>query len=301
MKLSVIVPVHNESLSIVSFYERARAVLEGLPKSTDWSLVFVNDASEDDSLMKILKLRSGDTRVRVITLSRRFGYHGVLMAGLCTVESDLYAMIDVDCEDPPELLTEFLATIQGGAQVVYGIRSNREEPAVITFFRKLFYHATRRIADSEIVVWMAEFAMITRQVRDAIVLPRTTYPFLRAELGYVGFKRVGVPYLRAKRQHGRSHYNLWKMTRFAVAGMLSSSTFLLRFVLYVAVALGIGYPLIITVFGLSGEAAVGVALVLTFYFLLLSISSLALYVARIYKNGVARPVFIIDRSQTYLD
>jgi polyisoprenyl-phosphate glycosyltransferase len=233
-------------------------------------------------------------------LSRRFGYHGVLMAGLCTVASDLYAMIDVDCEDPPELLADFLSAIHEGAQVAYGIRSNREEPYVITLCRKLFYHATKRIADSEIVVWMAEFAMITKQVRDAIVLPRTTYPFLRAELGYVGFKRVGVEYFRAKRQHGRSHYNLWKMTRFAVAGMLSSSTFLLRLVLYIAVVLGVGYPVAVLALSLSRQAAVGTAIILSFYFLLVSIPTLALYIARTYKNGVFRPVFIIDHSQTHL-
>lgn len=300
MKLSVIVPVHNESKSIVPFYERARGVLDLLQGIREWTIFFINDASEDDSLEQILKLREGDPRVSVITLSRRFGYHAVLTAGLATAAGDLYAMIDVDCEDPPELLTRFYEAIQGGAQVAYGIRSNREEPRAIIFMRKLFYLANKRIADSEIVMWMAEFAMITRQVRDAIIAPHTTYPFLRAELGYVGFKRVGIPYFRAKRTQGHSHYSLWRMTRFAVAGILSSSTFFLRLVLYLAALLGAAYPLIVLAFGLSGEAAAHLALILTFYFLLLSVPIIALYLARTYKNGVARPVFVIDRTRTCL-
>lgn len=300
MKLSVIVPVHNESKNVVPFYERARTVLEALQGIREWTILFVNDASEDDSLAEILKLRVLDPRVRVITLSRRFEYHAVLLAGLTTSESDLYAMVDVDCEDPPELFARFYEAIQGGAQVAYGIRSNREEPALLTFLRKVFYYANKRIADSEIVVWMAEFAMITRQVRDAIIAPRTTYPFLRAELGYVGFTRVGIPYFRAKRTQGRSHYSLWRMTRFAVAGILSSSTFFLRLVLYLAALLGASYPLIVLTFGLSGEAAAHLALILTFYFLLLSVPIIALYLARTYKNGVARPVFVIDQTQTFL-
>jgi len=300
VKLSVIVPVHNESPSIAPFYQRARAVLESLAGICEWALIFVNDASDDDSLSEILKLRSEDPRVRVITLSRRFGYHAVLMAGLTTVESDLYAMVDVDCEDPPELFSQFYQAIQGGAQVVYGIRSNREEPTAITFLRKLFYYVNKRIADSEIVVWMAEFAMITRQVRDAIVAPQTTYPFLRAELGYVGFRRVGIPYFRAKRTHGRSHYSLWRMTRFAVAGILSSSTFPLRLVLYVAEALAVAFPTLVMLQGLTLDGAARLAMILSFYFLLVTVPIIALYLARIYKNGVARPVFVIDHTQTFL-
>lgn len=300
MKLSVIVPVHNESKSIIPFYERTRGVLDSLQGVCEWTIFFINDASEDDSLEQILKLREGDPCVSVITLSRRFGYHAVLVAGLTTATGDLYAMIDVDCEDPPELLTRFYEAIQGGAQVAYGIRSNREEPRAIIFMRKLFYLANKRIADSEIVMWMAEFAMITRQVRDAIIAPHTTYPFLRAELGYVGFNRVGIPYFRAKRTQGHSHYSFWRMTRFAVAGILSSSTFLLRLVLYVAAALGITFPLFAYLRGLSLEAAAKVAMILSFYFLLVTVPVIALYLARIYKNGVARPVFVIDQTQSHL-
>lgn len=300
MKLSVIVPVHNESLNVAPFYDRTRTVLDSLDGLTGWEILFVNDASDDDSLAEILKLRANDRRVRVITLSRRFGYHAVLAAGLSTAESDLYAMIDVDCEDPPELFPPFLEAIRNGAQVAYGIRSNREEPPTLTFMRKLFYYANRGIADSEIVVWMAEFAMVTRQVRDAILAPRTTYPFLRAELGYVGFKRTGISYFRAKRQHGRSHYSLMRMTRFAVAGILSSSTFLLRLVLYMAVFLGVAFPVAVLILGLSMDVTAKLAVVLSFYFLLLTVPIIALYLARTYKNGVARPVFVIDHTQTFL-
>jgi len=300
MKLSVIVAVHNESLNIQPFYERARRVLDSLSGLETWEVVFVNDASEDDSLAEILKLRAVDPRVKVITLSRRFGYHSVLVAGLSKVESDLYAMVDVDCEDPPELLAKFYEAIQGGADVAYGVRSNREEPGLITFMRKVFYYANKWIADSEIVVWMAEFAMITRQVRDAILTPRTTYPFLRAEIGYAGFKRAGISYFRAKRAHGESHYNIFKMTRFAVAGILSSSTFLLRFVMYIAVFVGLLFPLCVYVVGLSMDQAAKLAIVFSFYFLVVTMPIIALYLARTYKNGVDRPVFIIDKRQTFL-
>ena len=297
--LAVIVPMYNDVESIDPFYERARPVLEALP-DLDWQLVFVNDRSDDGSLERLRELRARDGRVKIISLSRNFGYHAVLLAGLSLVTADLYAMIDVDCEDPPELIGEFTAAIDGGADIAYGIRSKRVEPRHVTFFRRLFYYLNRAIADSDIVVWMSEFAMITRAVRDAIITPHTTYVFLRAELGYVGFVRVGINYVRGRRSHGRSHYNVLRMTQFAIAGFLASSTFPLRLILYLAIAIGALFPLVALVAGLSAEAVASLASVATFYFALVALSTIALYLARTYKNGVARPVFIVDERTTFL-
>lgn len=299
--LAVIVPVYNEAANIRPFYARARASLDSIRELGSWQLVFCNNGSEDDSLSEILSLHETDPRVKVITLSKNFGYHGALIAGLSSIETDLYAMIDVDCEDPPELLPTFYAQVLEGAELVYGIRSQRQESPLITLFRKWFYALNRRVADSEIVMWMAEFAMMTRQVRDVILLPRTTYPFLRAEMGYVGFKRVGVPYFRAKRKLGASHYNLLRMTKFAVAGILSSTTFPLRLVLYCACVAGVGYPVAVWLLGLSADGAARLASVLSLYFLLVTIPFVALYLARTYKNGIYRPVFIIDWHRTHLE
>lgn len=301
MTLSVIVPVHNERLNIGPCYQRASAVLSALKGLDHWSIVFINNASDDGSLEEILALRAVDHRVNVITLSRRFDYHAVLVAGLSEVESDLYAIVDVDGEDPPELLKSFYEAIQEGVCVAYGIRSNRREARLITLGRKLFYKTLRRIADAEIVEWMGEFVMMTRPVRDAILAPKTTYPFLRAELGYVGFTRMGIPYVRAQRQHGQSHYNLLRMTRFAIGGMLASSTFPLRLVLYLAAAIGVAFPIAVWVLHVTVSGAAILAAIVLLYFVLISMSLVSLYVGRGYKNVVARPVFIVDGERTFLD
>jgi glycosyltransferase involved in cell wall biosynthesis len=298
-RLAIIVPVHNELGNVAPFYERTRTVLESLA-GVSWQIVFVNNGSDDGTLERVCEVRARDERVKVITLSRDFGYQAVVLAGLSMVTADRYAMIDVDCEDPPELLREFHAALEGGADVAYGIRSNRVEPAMVTFFRRLFYYVNKEIADSDIVLWMAEFAMISRQVRDAIIAPHTTYVFLRAEIGYVGFVRVGVPYVRGVRTSGKSHYNFLSMTRFAVAGFLASSTFPLRLILYVAVVIGLLFPLVAALAGLGAAGIASLASVATFYFALVALSTIALYLARTYKNGVARPVFLVDKNKTYL-
>jgi glycosyltransferase involved in cell wall biosynthesis len=297
--LAVIVPVHNELGSIAPFFERTRPVLESMG-GLDWQIVFVNDGSTDGSLERICEIRTGEPRVKVVSLSRNFGYHAVLLAGLSVVTADLYSMIDVDCEDPPELLRGFHSAIDGGADIAYGIRSNRIEPAPVIFFRRLFYYINRQIADSDIVVWMGEFGMITRQVRDAVLVPRTTYLFLRAEIAYTGFIRVGIPYVRGARVWGKTHYNAFGMTRYAVSGFLAGSTFPLRLILYVALAAAVAFPLVVVVLGLGAAAASTLASVATFYFALGALSTIALYLARTYKNGVARPLFIIDKNRTHL-
>lgn len=299
MKLNVIVPSYNESENVPYFYGRARQSLDTLP-GLDWNLIFINNSSHDDTLEQIMKLRSADPRVKVITLSRNFGYHAALVAGLSSVDGDYFAIVDVDCEDPPELLVDFHRAIGAGAQIAYGDRSQRDEPALITFGRKLFYLANRRVADSEIVMWMGEFSMFTRQVRDAILAPRTTFVSVRAEMGYVGFKRVGIPYRRAKRKYGETHYNLWRMTTYAILSILSGTTFPLRLVLYIAVLIGAGFPLLVWALALTTAGTVMAAALACLYFLVLTIPLISLYLARVYKNIVHRPVFIVDQTRTCL-
>lgn len=296
--LAVVVPCHNESANVEPFYQAAKKVLDALP--LDWTLLYVNDASADDTLDKILALREKDPRVKVATLSRNFGYHSALVAGLSNADADLYAIVDVDGEDPPELLAKFHAAVEKGAHTVYGIRSERPEPAHIIFFRWLFYWVNQHIADGPIKLWMAEFGMFTRPVRDYILANKTTFPFLRAELAYVGLRMEGVPYARQPRLRGTSHYNFWRMSMFAIAGFLASSTFPLRASLYLSAVFAALYLLLVPVLSLGLVEAGALAGVMALAFLLLTVPMLALYLARTYKNVTGRPVFFLDPDRSRL-
>lgn len=301
MTLAVIVPVRNEGPGIRPLYERVKAALEALPGLTGWSLVFANNASDDHSLDEMLQLHATDPRVKVITLARDFGYQAALVAGFSQVESDLYAILEADGQDPPELLADFYKAItKDGAHIAYGVRSNREESAFVMFFRRLFYALNRRIADSEVIMWMSEFAMMTRSVRDAILKPQTTYPFLRTEIAYVGFKRAGIPYLRKRRPYGKTHYNAVSLVRFAIGALLSSSTFPLRLILYVAAGLALCYPLLVVGLRLTLAQAGALATIVGFYFLIGAVPMIAIYLARTYKNTVARPLYVVDDTRTFL-
>ena len=299
MKLNVIVPARNEGQNIPFFYGRAKAALESIP-SLEWNIVFVNNSSEDDSLDRMFELHEADPRVKIITLARNFGYPAALVAGLSAVEGDYYAIVDVDCEDPPELLVDFYKAILDGAQLAYGERSNRDEPWLVTFGRKLFYLANKGVADSEIVMWMGEFSMMTRQVRAALLVPRTAFVSVRAEMGDVGFRRVAIPYLRAKRTYGETHYNFLRMTLYAIESIMSGTTFPLRLVSYLAVFVGLAFPAYVLVTGLPKVDMAAAAAIAALYYLVITIPLVALYLARVYKNVVRRPLFVIDQTRSSL-
>ena len=153
--LAVIVPVHNEAENIKSVYHRLATTLDASRHVSTWTVLFINNASTDLSLKEIKALQATDPRIQYVTMARNFGYHASLVAGLSLVEADRYAIIDGDGEDPPEMLSTFLEALENGSQLAYGIRSNREEPRFITLARKIFYRILRKIADGEIVEWMA--------------------------------------------------------------------------------------------------------------------------------------------------
>ena len=301
-ELAVITPLHNEAQSIKYFYDRLQSTLDEIDDLTSWEVYFVNDGSNDNSLKELIKLREQDKRVNIISLSRSFGYQKALQAGLRTAESQLYAIIDVDCEDPPELLKEFYDQIRReNVELAYGIRSNRDEPAWVTFCRNMFYKINRAIADSEVILWMGEFSMFTNNVKSAILSVKNTYPFLRTEMAYVGLKRKGFEYFRAKRKFGRTHYNLPRMAMFAVAGFLTSSTIPLRLILYSGGFIGSIMPLLWFFSGSSLETVADVSIIVALYYLIISLSMLAIYLARTYQNILSRPLYVIDHMKTFLN
>lgn len=301
-RLSVICPVHNEERCIELFYRRLVATMATIEDRYDFELVFMNNRSTDTTADVVRRLRAADPRVNLLTLARNGGYQASIATGLRYVDGDATVIIDVDCEDPPELIPRFVEEWERGSDVVYGERKNRPEPAILIAARRLFYRLTRLVADSDIILDMAEFSLFDRAVREAVLTPRDTFPFLRAELAHVGFQRTAIPYDRQQRVEGSTHYNVWSMTRFAVAGILSSSTLPLRVPLYtlpVVLTVNVGAWLAAIFAGWSGAVATMVAVDLSW--LCTIIAFIALYVARAYRNSIARPVGIIDWARSAAD
>jgi glycosyltransferase involved in cell wall biosynthesis len=300
--LSIICPVYNEQDNIIMFYERIQKVIEPLNGQYEFEIIFTNNRSTDDSYKIVCNLHKQDKRVNLLTFSRNFGYQASILAGLTHASGDASVVIDVDCEDPPELIWQFIEKWEEGYDVVYGIRKKRQESRVIQWMRNFFYWILHKFGDYEVVMNMAEFSLITRDVRQEILNNKSTFPFLRTEIGYTGFNRIGVDYIRQSRQHGKTHYNFLGMSAFAIGGILSSSTFFLRLSALIGMFL-LPMNLVLLFLDLTEKysKAFEILVTLDLMYLVFFMAVLSIYNARIYKDGVQRPVFIVDWKYSFLE
>jgi len=284
--ISIIIPVFNEKESIPLLYKRLRNVIDSLNKKYEFEILFTNNCSTDSTLETIQKLRTEDPRIEVITFSRNFGHEVSIRAGIEHANGSLLITMDGDGEDPPELIKEFVKYWENGYEIVYGERS----PGNLKFFRKLFYRITSLIADHDFILDMADFNLITSDVRDVIIQNRSTYPFTRTDVAYAGFKRKAIPYQRQNRLAGinTGSSSILKMAMYAMGGILSSSTFPLRLAAY------IGFPLIIVDIILLMYRDLFVLVLINSVYVILFIIFISIYLARVYNDIMHRPMYIID-------
>ena len=293
--VSIVCPAYNEQDNVRLFYERVAAMTLPLSGRYDFEIIYMNNRSTDKTREIVLEIIANDPRVKLLTLSRNFGYQASILCGLTHSRGDATVVIDCDCEDPPEMVADFIAKWEDGYDIVYGIRDTRIEPQAILRMRGWFYWLLQKTADNDIVMHMAEFALVTREVRQHMLANKTTFPFLRTEIGYVGFKRIGLNYLRQSRVYGKSNYSLWRMTVFALGGILSSSTFLLRIAAYTGVPLlCLNVVLLLLELFDRWPKALPLLVSLDLMYLVFFVAVISVYVARIYKNGLDRPVYIVD-------
>jgi glycosyltransferase involved in cell wall biosynthesis len=299
--LTVIVPVFNEAEVIPLFFKRIEPVLARIEENYRINLLFLNNASTDTSFEVISEIRKNHKYVHLITLSSNVGYQKSIECGLRNATGDVFVVIDVDCEDPPEMILQFVDYYEKGFDLVYGLRADRTENKAIKLCRKIFYHVVRKVSDDEILLYMAEFALLTSEVRDATIASLDSFPFLRSSMARVGFKRIGIPYKRLPRIGGKTHYNLYGMTVFAVASILSSTTLPLRLPLYLMPWWVLSSGILIWAYSISNY----------FVYLLLfamisctyiggTLSAIAIYLARTYKNGLQRPNYFIHKRYSFL-
>lgn len=305
LRLAIICPVYNEQKNIAYFFERLSKAVERIDRR-DYTitLLFTNNRSSDDTLELIDELHRKHDWVEYLTLSRNHGYQLSVLSGLQSIDADLYMVCDVDCEDPPELLHDFLQGIEEGQDYVYGIRNNRPDPWLLGKMRKAFYFTLQSLGDYRIVPFMSEFAMFRRKVRDVLIRGNNSFPFLRAEVGYGGFKIHGIQYRREARKHGESHYNYIGNFRFAIAGILSSTTFPLRALFYSLPCVALAILATAAAFALNlfsfAAAMITLATVASLY-TVFGVGLSAVYMARIYHNTLGRPRFVIDPEMTSLN
>ena len=299
--LTILCPVFNEQTVVPLFFARIVPVLQRLSERYDVHLLFLDNASTDDTAREIAEIKTAWPATYIVTMSRNVGYQASIECGLRHAVGDLFVIIDVDCEDPPEMILDFTKKHQEGYDIVYGERVDRPEPAPLRAARKFFYRLLDRVADDDIILDMAEFSLFTTEVKDALLNENTSFPFIRSAISRVGFSRWGIPYTRHLRIGGRSHYNIFRMTIFAAGGILAASTLLLRLPIYIlpfwlAILFVLGSLFITT----HSPYYILFAMLVFAGYVGATIAFIALYVARTYRNGLQRPNAFINHRKSAL-
>jgi glycosyltransferase involved in cell wall biosynthesis len=300
-KLTVIVPVYNDAECIPIFLSHLIPICDQIKGKYETDVVFLNNCSTDQTHVVISQIIKTHPNVYEITMSKNVGYQKSIECGLRNSEGDLFVVIDVDGEDPPFMIMEFLQKYEEGYDLVYGIRSDRVESRIMKKARKMFYKVTKAVADEEIILYMAEFSLFNTAVKNAIIDSSDSFPFLRSSLARVGFDRFGISYKRQNRYAGETNYNLRKMFIFAVAALLSSTTLPLRMPVYAFLP----FLTFNCIFGLNLFNQETISNVLTllignFLYFGFSICSISLYLARTYKNGLGIPNSYINFRKSKL-
>ena len=304
--ISIVVPVFNEELNIASFYKRTTAVITGFQDRFEFEYVFTDNHSTDSTFALLSALAKTDSRIRVFRFSKNFGYQRSILTGYKNCRGVAAIQLDVDLQDPPELIAVFIEHWQEGADVVYGIRTQRAEGWTITKARSMFYRIVDLLSEDELPVDAGDFRLVSRRVIDILCAYRDANPYLRGTIATLGFKQVGVPYIRDMRQHGESKFPFSKLLSLALDGILNHSTLPLRFATYFGLAASLltflvmfGYAFIRLI--LRAEWPAGFATLAALILMSISINAMLLgiigeYLGRMYRQVRETPLTIIETS-----
>jgi len=299
VRISVVIPVYNESGNIEELYGRLKKAGQSFPNP--FETIFINDGSVDDSLGVMNKLASSDRNVKVIDLSRNFGHQAAIKAGLGFVSGDAAIIMDADLQDPPELIKELAEKWSNGHQVVYAVRKTRKEGALLRFLYFSFYRLLKIISKIEIPLDAGDFCLIDRKIVDILVTMPEKDPFLRGLRSWVGYSQVGVEYDRKERHSGKSKYNFFRLFKLALDGILSFSNIPLRLAAFLGFAVsGISIVQIIMLLikrlPVPGTTAIAIIVLFIGGVQLISIGIIGEYLGRIYEESKNRPLFIIKNK-----
>jgi len=303
MLVSIVVPCYNEEDVLPEFYEEFMAQCGQL----DYELVFVNDGSRDRTLEILRAFAKKNERVHYLSFSRNFGKESAMYAGLCNARGDYVAVMDADLQDPPALLPQMLEKIQSGAYDSVATRraSRKGEPVVRSLLAKGFYKIINRVSDADIVDGARDYRLMSRAMVDAVIAMTEYNRFSKGIFGWIGFRTYWLPYENVERKAGKTKWNVWKLTKYALDGIFNFSHAPLKFVsgmgIFTTVAAFIYIVYILISKEVTGRPVEGwtstVSIVLFLGGLqLFSIGIIGQYIARIFLETKNRPHFIIAEA-----
>lgn len=305
--LSIVVPCYNEEEALPIFYETITDVAARRLPQLALELVLVNDGSSDNTLAAMRALAQKDARVKYLSFSRNFGKEAAMLAGFEHVSGEFVAVMDVDGQDPATLLPDMLAELQTtGCDCVATRRVTRKgEPAIRSFFARMFYRLINRLSKTEIVDGARDFRLMRRQMVDAITSLREYNRFSKGIFGWVGFDTHWLEYENVERVAGETKWSFGKLFLYSIDGIVAFSTAPLAIssvmgIIFTVVA----FVMLIVVVAktiiwgdpVGGWPSMVSVMLLASGLQLFGIGVLGQYLAKTYLETKQRPIYILKES-----
>jgi glycosyltransferase involved in cell wall biosynthesis len=296
------VPVYNEEDMILPFLKKIESVL--VP--TDlfvFEIIFVNDGSSDSTLEKLINYDSKNFRIVIVDLSRNFGKEAALTAGLSNASGNFVVPIDIDLQDPPELISDMIRKWQAGYEVVEGRRIDRSTDSFLKRnLAKLYYLIHNSVSELKITGNVGDFRLMDRRVVEAVLSLPESQRFMKGLFSWVGFRTTTVDYVRDARTAGVTKFAPSKLFNLALQGLTSFSISPLRIWTYLGLVVSlfsISWAIFIllrsVIFGIDapGYASTIAAITILGGIQLIGIGILGEYLGRTYMEAKRRPSYIV--------
>jgi dolichol-phosphate mannosyltransferase len=304
MEISIVVPLYNEEKNIRLMHDRLVSSI--LKISSNFEIIYVNDGSNDNSFLELLKLSDEDERVKYINFSRNFGHQIAVTAGLDYSKGAAVVIIDGDLQDPPEVIPEMYALYKEGFEVVYGQRLIRKgESFLKKITAKYFYRILKKITNINIPVDTGDFRLIDRKIVNDLKNMPEQNKFLRGQIAWLGYRQTSIFFERDERKFGETGYPFSKMLKFALDGITGFSDVPLQFVTKTGIFISFISFLVILYaifshFILERTITGWTYLIISSMFIggvqLISVGIIGEYISRINKNVQNRPLYIVSET-----
>lgn len=306
--MSVVVPCYNEQEAIPFFMEAIKKVMRKLPEIA-FEIIFIDDGSKDNTLPIMRTLEKQYKYVRYISFSRNFGKEAAIYAGLEHVNGDYIAIMDVDLQDPPELIEKMYAKLQEGEYDCIATRraTRKGEPPIRSFFAKLFYKLINMISDTEVVDGARDFRLMTKQMKDSILQLQEYNRFSKGIFSWVGYKTMWLEYDNVERVAGSTKWSFWKLLLYSFEGIMAFSTVPLAMASIFGIIMSvISFICIIVIvaktliFGdpVSGWPSMVSIVCLIGGIQLLCMGIIGQYLAKVYTESKKRPIYLVKEDET---
>lgn len=308
MLLSIVFSFRNEEEVLEELIQRVGAALQKLPY--EYEIIFVNDDSTDRSLEILQACRKQDARIRILTMSRCFGIHPCVLAGLKHAAGDAVVYMDADLQDPPEVIPKLVEEWEKGADVVHTTRTARKgENRLKMFLTRQAYRLINSVSEIKIPSNTGDFKLLSRRAVNEVIRLEEHNPFMRGLVHWIGFRQVHVPYVREARYAGRTHFSLFGPgpARELERGIITFSDLPLRMSLFVGfftAFFSFFYIIVVLVckylqMNLPGWTAIMSAVLFLNGMVLFTNGILGLYLARVYNDVKKRPNYIIAEKEGF--